>query len=84
MAVNAVLSLSDEERAWAVRVIAAMEGSGSASVAVDGRMVDRPVCCGPCISLLGRRSSCQGKNGLTPAAAMRSVRPSQVAMAAFV
>ena len=31
------------ERAWATRVMAALEASGGAAVAVDGRMVDRPV-----------------------------------------
>lgn len=31
------------ERAWAERVLAAMEASGGSAVAVDGRMVDRPV-----------------------------------------
>ena len=31
------------ERAWARRVMAALEASGGAAVAVDGRMVDRPV-----------------------------------------
>ena len=41
--VHAVLSPSGEERAWAARVISAMESSGGAAVAVDGKMVDRPV-----------------------------------------
>lgn len=41
--VHAVWSPSDEERAWAARVIAAMEGSAGAAVGVDGKMVDRPV-----------------------------------------
>lgn len=41
--VHEVLSPGEEERAWAARVIAAMAGSGGAAVAVDGRMVDRPV-----------------------------------------
>ena len=31
------------ERTWATRVLAALEASGGAAVAVDGRMVDRPV-----------------------------------------
>ncbi len=31
------------QRTWASRVLAAMEASGGAAVAVDGRMVDRPV-----------------------------------------
>lgn len=41
--VHAVLSPSDEERTWAARVIAAMDGSAGAAVLVDGKMVDRPV-----------------------------------------
>ena len=32
-----------EERAWAERVVAAMEGNGAGAVSLDGRMIDRPV-----------------------------------------
>jgi citrate lyase subunit beta/citryl-CoA lyase len=41
--VHQVLSPTGDERAWAQRVIDAMEASAGAAVAVDGRMVDRPV-----------------------------------------
>lgn len=41
--VHAVLSPSNEERAWAADVIGAMGGSTGAAVLVDGKMVDRPV-----------------------------------------
>ncbi len=41
--VHAALSPSEDERAWAARVIAAMGASLGAAVAVDGKMVDRPV-----------------------------------------
>jgi citrate lyase subunit beta/citryl-CoA lyase len=41
--VNACFSPTADEVAWATRVIAAAAGSGGAAVAVDGRMVDRPV-----------------------------------------
>lgn len=41
--VHRVLSPTDDERAWAVRVIAAMKESAGTAVAVDGKMVDRPV-----------------------------------------
>jgi citrate lyase subunit beta / citryl-CoA lyase len=41
--VHEVLSPSAEERAWADRVIAALKESAGAAVAVDGKMVDRPV-----------------------------------------
>ncbi|MBD9665277.1 citrate lyase subunit beta/citryl-CoA lyase [Variovorax beijingensis] len=41
--VNAAFAPSAQERDWAVRVLAAFEASGGAVVAVDGKMVDRPV-----------------------------------------
>jgi citrate lyase subunit beta/citryl-CoA lyase len=41
--VNAAFSPSAEEVAWATRVLEAAKASGGAAVAVDGRMVDRPV-----------------------------------------
>jgi citrate lyase subunit beta/citryl-CoA lyase len=41
--VHRVLSPTDDERLWAQRVVAAMEQSAGAAVAVDGKMVDRPV-----------------------------------------
>jgi citrate lyase subunit beta/citryl-CoA lyase len=42
-AVHAAFTPSAVERTWAARVLAALEASGGAAVAVDGRMVDRPV-----------------------------------------
>ena len=42
-AVNAGFTSSDVELAWARRVIAAVAQSGGAAVAVDGKMVDKPV-----------------------------------------
>ena len=42
-AVNAGFIPSDAEVEWARRVLAAVERSGGAAVAVDGKMVDRPV-----------------------------------------
>lgn len=41
--VHRVMSPSDDERAWAERVISAMNASSGAAVSVDGKMVDRPV-----------------------------------------
>ncbi|MET0981962.1 MAG: CoA ester lyase [Telluria sp.] len=41
--VNRAFSPGEEELAWARRVLAAAEASGGAAVAVDGKMVDRPV-----------------------------------------
>ena len=41
--VNAGFSPSDEELAWAQRVVAADAASNGAAVALDGKMVDRPV-----------------------------------------
>ena len=41
--VHDVLSPSDETRRWAERVVSAMESSAGGAVAVDGKMVDRPV-----------------------------------------
>lgn len=41
--VHAALAPSGEERSWAARVFSALERSGGAVVAVDGKMVDRPV-----------------------------------------
>jgi citrate lyase subunit beta/citryl-CoA lyase len=41
--VNTVLSPSDEELAWAKRVLQALTDSAGAAVALDGKMVDRPV-----------------------------------------
>ena len=42
-AVNAGFTPSDVEVDWARRVVAAVERSGGAAVAVDGKMVDKPV-----------------------------------------
>jgi citrate lyase subunit beta/citryl-CoA lyase len=42
-AVNEFFSPSAEELAWARRVLDAAAGSGGAAVAVDGKMVDKPV-----------------------------------------
>jgi len=41
--VNAAFSPSAAEVAWARRVLAAAQQSGGAAVAVDGRMIDRPI-----------------------------------------
>ena len=41
--VNAAFAPSAEEAAWAARVLQAVEDTGGAAVALDGRMVDRPV-----------------------------------------
>jgi citrate lyase subunit beta/citryl-CoA lyase len=41
--VESAFAVSDEERAWAYRVIDAAEGVQGAAVAVDGRMIDRPM-----------------------------------------
>jgi citrate lyase subunit beta/citryl-CoA lyase len=41
--VHRVLAPTDDERAWAQRVVGAMERSGGAAVTVDGKMVDKPV-----------------------------------------
>jgi citrate lyase subunit beta / citryl-CoA lyase len=41
--VDAAFAPSTDEIAWARQVVAAIEGSGGAAVAVDGKMVDRPV-----------------------------------------
>lgn len=41
--VNAVFSPSEAEIAWAKRVVAAAKESSGAAVAVDGRMIDRPI-----------------------------------------
>ncbi len=41
--VHQAFSPTAAQQAWAGRVLAAMEASGGAAVAVDGRMVDRPV-----------------------------------------
>ena len=42
-AVHQAFSPTAAQREWAARVLAAMQASGGAAVAVDGRMVDRPV-----------------------------------------
>ncbi len=42
-AVNAAFAPTADELAWAKRVLAAAAASGGAAVALDGRMVDRPV-----------------------------------------
>jgi citrate lyase subunit beta/citryl-CoA lyase len=42
-AVNLAFTPSAEELAWARRVVDAIRGSGGAAVAVDGKMVDKPV-----------------------------------------
>lgn len=41
--VNRAFSPSDQERKWANRILAAMKSSQGAAVALDGRMIDRPV-----------------------------------------
>lgn len=41
--VHDVFSPTPQERAWAQRVLTAMEDSAGAAVALDGKMVDRPV-----------------------------------------
>jgi citrate lyase subunit beta / citryl-CoA lyase len=41
--VNAAFAPSPEELAWAKRVLAAAAASDGAAVALDGKMVDRPV-----------------------------------------
>lgn len=41
--VNAAFAPSAEEAAWAVRVLQAVESTDGAAVALDGKMVDRPV-----------------------------------------
>lgn len=41
--VHRAYAWSDAEREWAQRVLAAMDASGGAAVAVDGKMVDMPV-----------------------------------------
>jgi citrate lyase subunit beta/citryl-CoA lyase len=41
--VNAAFSPSEAEIAWARKVLDAAQRSGGAAVAVDGRMIDRPV-----------------------------------------
>lgn len=41
--VNSLFAPSDEERAWARRVLDASAAAGGAAVAVDGKMVDKPV-----------------------------------------
>lgn len=41
--VNSCFRPGDEETAWARRVVAAAEAANGAAVALDGRMVDRPV-----------------------------------------
>lgn len=41
--VNAAFSPSPQEVAWAQRVLAAAQAAGGAAVAVDGKMVDKPV-----------------------------------------
>lgn len=41
--VHAAFAPSAEDIAWATRVVAAAEASGAGAVAVDGKMVDRPV-----------------------------------------
>jgi citrate lyase subunit beta / citryl-CoA lyase len=42
-AVHAAFAPSADELAWAERVVAAADGAAGGAVAVDGRMVDRPV-----------------------------------------
>lgn len=41
--VNAAFAPADEEVAWAARVLQAVENTDGAAVALDGKMVDRPV-----------------------------------------
>jgi citrate lyase subunit beta/citryl-CoA lyase len=41
--VNSAFSPSEAELDWAQRVVAAIEAAGGAAVAVDGKMVDKPV-----------------------------------------
>jgi citrate lyase subunit beta/citryl-CoA lyase len=54
-AVHAAFAPSADELAWAERVVAATVGAGGGAVAVDGRMVDRPVLL-RARALLARRS----------------------------
>lgn len=42
-AINRLFSPSAQEIAWAARVIEAMQAANGAAIAVDGKMVDRPV-----------------------------------------
>ena len=42
LSVESAFAVSDEERAWARRVIDAAESAQGAAVAVDGKMIDRP------------------------------------------
>lgn len=42
-AVHVAFAPDDGQRVWAQRVLAALEASGGGAVALDGRMVDRPV-----------------------------------------
>ncbi|SEB21811.1 CoA ester lyase [Variovorax sp. YR216] len=42
-AVNQAFEPTEEERAWAGRVLAAFEASAGAATALDGKMIDRPV-----------------------------------------
>jgi citrate lyase subunit beta/citryl-CoA lyase len=41
--VNTAFAPSAEEAAWAARVLQAVENTDGAAVALDGKMVDRPV-----------------------------------------
>lgn len=42
-AIHAAFRPSEEDRAWAARVLAAFEASSGAATSVDGKMVDKPV-----------------------------------------
>ncbi|MGH8783092.1 HpcH/HpaI aldolase/citrate lyase family protein [Paraburkholderia sp.] len=42
-AVHRAYAWTDDEKAWAARVLAAVHASGGSAVAVDGKMVDMPV-----------------------------------------
>lgn len=42
-AVHRAFAWTDDEKAWATRVLAAVQTSGGSAIAVDGKMVDMPV-----------------------------------------
>jgi citrate lyase subunit beta/citryl-CoA lyase len=41
--VNSAFLPADEELAWAIKIMAAVEAGGAGAISVDGKMVDRPV-----------------------------------------
>lgn len=66
--VNCCFSPGEEEVAWARRVLAAAAGSAGAAVAVDGKMVDRPVIL-RAQQIVDEAAAEQGEAGPNPAAA---------------